>query len=155
MPIAKLAALSPRKRRIVQAMLYESLAVILVTPAVAWLFNHPLFSAMTLSALMSGIALAWNYSFNTAYEHWEARQAIKGRTLLRRLVHGAAFELGLMLFLIPLMAYWLDVSLLTAFIADIGIMIFFFFYTIAFTWLFDQLFGLPQSAHATREGARG
>ena len=33
-----------------------------------------------------------------------------------------------------------------AFVADLGLMAFFFFYTMAFTWAFDRVFGLPASA---------
>ena len=29
---------------------------------------------------------------------------------------------------------------------DLGLLIFFFIYTIAFTWVFDKVFGLPLSA---------
>ena len=48
--------------------------------------------------------------------------------------------------LVPIMAWWLDVTLLTAFVADLGILAFFFVYAIVFTWTFDRIFGLPQSA---------
>ena len=39
-----------------------------------------------------------------------------------------------------------------ALLADIGIVLFFFFYTVAFTWGFDRVFGLPQSALPRTEG---
>ena len=51
--------------------------------------------------------------------------------------------------LVPLMAYWLDTTLLGAFLADLGILAFFFVYAIAFTWAFDRVFGLPRSAANT------
>jgi uncharacterized membrane protein len=44
------------------------------------------------------------------------------------------------------MAYWLDISMWAAFVADLGLLAFFFVYTVAFTWVFDRIFGLPQSA---------
>ena len=144
--------MQPRTRRIVQAVLYETIAVVIVTPILTWLFAHPPLSAFALSAFMSGIALAWNYVFNLLYERWEAAQVVKGRTLWRRVVHGVAFEGGLALILIPVMALWLEVSLIEALLADIGIVLFFFFYTVAFTWVFDRVFGLPQSALPRTEG---
>lgn len=133
-------------RRIVQALLYEAIAVIAVTPAIAWIFAHPLGSSLLLTLLMSSIALAWNYGFNTLYERWEARQAVKGRTFTRRLAHGVLFEVGLATILIPFMAYWLNISLLHALLADMGVLAFFFVYTVVFTWVFDRIFGLPVSA---------
>ena len=48
--------------------------------------------------------------------------------------------------LVPLIAWWLDVTLWQALLADLGLMAFFFFYTMGFTWAFDRVFGLPASA---------
>ena len=138
--------MSPIRRRILQAILYEGIAIAVVTPTLVLVFSHPPGSAFALSAVMSGIAMAWTYVFNTLFERWESVQSVKGRSLVRRLVHGLGFECGLTVFLLPLMAYWLDVSLLAAFLADIGLLAFFFVYTIVFTWAFDRVFGLPLSA---------
>ncbi|OYU33058.1 MAG: hypothetical protein CFE39_00585 [Comamonadaceae bacterium PBBC2] len=138
--------MSPTTRRVVQAALYESIAIAVVTPVLALAFSHPPASAFVLSAVMSTIALAWNFLFNSLFERWEARQTIKGRSLARRIAHGVGFEGGLALILLPVMAYWLNVTLLEALVADLGLLAFFFFYTVGFTWAFDKVFGLPQSA---------
>ena len=139
-------SMSPRIRRVVQAVLYEFFAVLATGPVLAYLFDESLQSTLLLSVLMSTIALAWNYLFNTIFEFWERRQQVKGRSLLRRTMHGVGFEGGLVFILGPVMAWWLDITLLEAFFADLGLLIFFFVYTVAFTWLFDKIFGLPLSA---------
>lgn len=139
-------SLSPTTRRVAQAVLYEGIAIAVVTPVLALAFSHPPGSAFVLSAVMSTIALAWNYLFNSVFERWEARQVVKGRSLARRIAHGVGFEGGLALILLPVMAYWLNVTLLQALMADLGLLAFFFFYTVGFTWAFDKMFGLPQSA---------
>jgi uncharacterized membrane protein len=141
--------MKPFVRRIVQAALYEGIAISVVTPTLVLAFSHPPGSALVLSALMSGIALTWNYLFNLTFERWEARQVVKGRSLARRIAHGIGFEGGLAFILMPVMAYWLDISMWAAFVADMGLLAFFFVYTVAFTWAFDRIFGLPLSA---REG---
>ena len=87
-------AMAPRTRRIVQAVLYELVAISLVTLAIAIFFDEGKGSALGLSVLMSSIALAWNYTFNAMFEWWEQRQSVKGRSSLRRLVHGIGFEGG-------------------------------------------------------------
>lgn len=138
--------MTPITRRVLQAALYESIAIAVVTPTLAIAFSHPPGSAFVLSAVMSSVALAWNYVFNSLFERWEARQTIKGRSPARRLAHGVGFEGGLAIILMPVMAYWLDISLWAAFVADLGLLAFFFFYTVAFTWAFDRIFGLPVSA---------
>jgi uncharacterized membrane protein len=61
-------------------------------------------------------------------------------------MHGLGFEGGLVVMLVPVMAYWLKTSLLSAFVADLGILAFFFVYAVVFTWGFDRVFGLPRSA---------
>lgn len=141
-----IGAMSPTRRRVVQAALYEGIAIAVVTPVLALAFSHPPGSAFVLSALMSTIALVWNYVFNSLFERWEAGQIVKGRSLARRIAHGVGFEGGLAMILLPVMACWLHVSLLEALVADLGLLAFFFFYTVGFTWVFDKMFGLPQSA---------
>lgn len=138
--------MTPRTRRVVQALLYEAIAVAVVGPALGWLFDEGLASALGLALLMSTIALLWNYVFNGWFERWEARQSVKGRSLQRRLLHGIGFEGGLVLLLVPPMAWWLQISLWQAFLADLAVLVFFFFYAIVFTWAFDRAFGLPESA---------
>jgi uncharacterized membrane protein len=139
-------------RRVVQAVAYETLAVAVVGPALAFVFEQRVASTVALAVLMSAVALAWNYVFNMLFEHWETRQPIKGRSIWRRLAHGIGFEGGLVVMLTPVMAYWLDTTLLNAFLADLGILAFFFAYAVAFTWAFDIIFGLPQSATGPCEG---
>jgi uncharacterized membrane protein len=138
--------MKPFVRRILQAALYEGIAIAVVTPTLVLAFSHPPGSAFVLSAVMSSIALTWNYLFNLVFERWETRQVVKGRSLQRRIAHGVGFEGGLAIILMPVMAYWLDISLWAAFVADMGLLAFFFVYTVAFTWVFDKIFGLPLSA---------
>ena len=141
--------MSPKIRRVVQAVLYEFFAVLATSPVLACLFEASIQSTLLLSVLMSSIALAWNYLFNTIFEFWERRQTVKGRSLRRRIAHGVGFEGGLVFILVPVMAWWLNITLLEAFLADLGLLIFFFIYTVAFTWVFDKIFGLPLSAQGS------
>ncbi|WP_211209448.1 PACE efflux transporter [Thiofilum flexile] len=140
--------MQPKTRRIIQAVLYEAIAVVFVGPGLTYLFDHPPISTLTLAVLMSTIAVIWSYVFNAVFERWESTQNVKGRPWKHRLLHGLGFEGGLLITLVPLMAYWLNITLLAAFIADLGVLAFFFIYAIIFTWCFDKVFGLPQSASA-------
>jgi len=143
--------MTPRTRRIVQAILYEVFAIAFVGPVLSFAFDKPPSSTMALALVLSSIALSWNYVFNTFFERWELRQSVRGRSFARRLAHGIGFEGGLVVILVPVMALWLDISLANAFMANLGLLAFFFFYAIAFTWIFDRVFGLPQSAAKHRE----
>ncbi|MCW2311976.1 PACE efflux transporter [Rhodoferax antarcticus] len=144
--------MSPRTRRVLQALLYEAFAIAFVGPVLSFAFDKPPSSTLALAVVLSTIALTWNYVFNTFFERWESRQSVKGRSFARRLAHGIGFEGGLTVLLIPVMSLWLEISPLKAFVANLGLLAFFFVYAIAFTWAFDRLFGLPASA-AKRQGS--
>ncbi|MDD0843530.1 PACE efflux transporter [Pseudomonas sp. Gutcm_11s] len=140
------------KRKVVQALLYELVAALFVAPVIAWGFDESLTYSSTLALLLSLVALSWNMLFNTLFEYWEARQVRRSRTLGRRVLHSLGFEGGLVVLLVPLMAWWLDISWLQALATDIGLLVFFFFYAFVFQWAFDALFGVPASA---MEACRG
>lgn len=136
-------------RKVTQAVLYELVGALFVGPVIALAFDKGLMHSGALALLLSLLALSWNMVFNSLFEYWEARQAQRTRTLGRRLLHALGFEGGLALLLVPVMAWWLDISWLQALIADIGLLTFFFFYAFAFQWAFDLLFGVPDSAKET------
>ena len=138
--------MNPRSRRVLQALLYEVFAIAFVGPVLSLAFDKPPTSTLGLAVVLSTIALAWNYVFNAIFERWESRQAVRGRSFARRLAHGTGFEGGLTLILVPVMSLWLDITPLNAFLANLGLLAFFFVYAIVFTWAFDRVFGLPQSA---------
>jgi uncharacterized membrane protein len=131
---------------VLQAVLYEAFAIAFVGPVLSLAFDKPATSTLGLAFVLSSIALAWNYVFNAIFERWESRQPVGGRSFPRRLAHGIGFEGGLVVMLVPVMAFWLDISFLNAFLANLGLLAFFFVYAVAFTWAFDRVFGLPQSA---------
>jgi uncharacterized membrane protein len=138
--------MSPNTRRVVQALLYEAIAIAVVGPVLSLAFDKSPTSTFGLAVVLSIMALTWNYVFNWFFERWESRQSVRGRSFARRLAHGAGFEGGLVIILLPVMSLWLDISFITAFLANLGLLAFFFFYAIAFTWCFDRVFGLPASA---------
>ena len=138
--------MKPRTRRVLQAVMYEFIAIAFVGPILSLAFNKPQTSTLGLAVVLSSIALGWSYTFNTLFERWESHQSDKGRSVARRLAHGLGFEGGLTIILVPVMALWLDISPLKAFIANLGLLAFFFVYAIVFTWAFDRMFGLPNSA---------
>lgn len=138
--------MSPKTRRVLQAVLYEFFAIAFVGPVLSIAFDKPPASTLGLAIVLSSIALVWNYVFNAIFERWESRQPVRGRSFSRRLAHGIGFEGGLVIILVPVMSLWLEISPLNAFLANLGLLVFFFVYAIAFTWTFDRVFGLPESA---------
>ncbi|KVW69900.1 hypothetical protein WL04_09955 [Burkholderia ubonensis] len=135
-------------RKITQAILYEAIAIACISPAIAALFGEGLVYSGALSATMSAIALLWNMVYNTLFERWEATRVQRTRTLGRRVIHACGFEGGLIFILVPVVAWWLDISWFDAFLVDLGLFAFFFCYAFVFQWAFDRVFDVPA---ATKE----
>ncbi|MBX3654969.1 MAG: PACE efflux transporter [Ramlibacter sp.] len=134
------------KRRVVYVVLYEAIAIAVAALGLSAMSGHDLGSSTVLSALASAVAVAWNVVFNHLFEAWESRQTVRGRGLGRRIAHAVGFEGGLVAALVPLFAWWLEVSLWQALVMDLGLVVFFLIYTFVFNWVFDRVFGLPASA---------
>ena len=137
------------KRRVVYVALYEAIAIVVASFGFSAATGADLQQSGVLSVMASTVAVLWNLAFNWLFERWEVRQIKRGRNLRRRLAHAIGFEGGLIAFLVPLIAWWLDVSLWRALVMDLGLVVFFLVYTFVFAWVFDRVFGLPDSARAT------
>ena len=136
------------RRRVLYVTLYELIAIVVATFGLAVLTGQSAAHSGVASVAASVIAVVWNLVFNWAFERWEARQPVRGRTVWRRMAHAVGFEGGLVFTLVPLFAWWFGVSLWHAFVMDLGLIVFFLGYTFVFNWVFDHLFGLPASAMA-------
>lgn len=134
------------KRKLFHATLYEVIAIIVVTLAMRWLSDKGTAQAGGLALSTSVMALVWNMVFNTLFERWERKQARRERTMARRAAHAIGFEGGLVLMTVPVIAWWLDMSWWQALVTDLGLVVFFLFYTFTFNWAFDHVFGPPDSA---------
>ncbi len=61
------------------------------------------------------------------------------RTLRVRALHAIGFESGFIIIGVTMVALVLGVSLMQAFMLEIGFMLFFLPYTMAFNWVWDML----------------
>lgn len=138
--------MSPTLRKIIYAVSFETLGTLVASIGLVLMSEASPGSSFVLSALAALVALAWSFVFNSIFEAWETRQPVRGRSFRRRAAHALLFEGGLVLLLVPVMAWWLQVSLLQAAIYEAGLIVLFILYTYAFTWGFDRVFGLPASA---------
>ena len=134
------------KRRVIYVTLYELIAIAAATLGLALLTGQGAGHSSVVAVAASAIAIVWNIVFNWAFERWEARQSVKGRSVCRRIAHAIGFEGGLVFILVPLFAWWFQVTLWQALVMDLGLVVFFLCYTFVFNWVFDAVFGLPLSA---------
>ncbi|MCY1395515.1 Chlorhexidine efflux transporter [compost metagenome] len=126
------------KERLFHAVLFELIAVIICAPLLAWAMGKPLGHMGALTLMFSAIATLWNMIFNTLFDRAQQRIGFS-RTLPVRILHASLFELGLIFMLVPLAAWWLSIGLIEAFLLDIGLVLFFLPYAVAFNWSYDVL----------------
>lgn len=136
----------PVARRVFYVLSYEAIAVVMASLGLSALSGEGLETTGVITFAASLIAVGWNFLFNSLFETWEARQKVRGRSFARRAAHALGFEFGLTLLIVPLFAWWLEVTLLEAFLYDATLIGFFLVYTFLFNLAFDRLFGLPASA---------
>jgi len=133
--------MSPNKslyERFFHALLFESFALLLCAPLMSILLGVSFAHAGLLTVMISLIAMSWNMIFNSLFErcerHWRWQ-----RTFIVRLLHAVTFEAGLILAVVPLAAWWLNIGLVEAFVLDIGLILFFLPYTLAYNWGYDKI----------------
>ncbi|MBD8098717.1 multidrug/biocide efflux PACE transporter [Pseudomonas fluorescens] len=124
--------------RVCQAIGFEALALLICTPLLAWIMDKPALEMGMVALAISLIALTWNILFNSLFDRLKARLQLSnnGRT---RIVHALLFEGGLIIVVVPLVAGWLNISLLQAFMLDIGVLLFFLPYTYVYHWAYDVI----------------
>lgn len=126
------------KERFLHSLAFEVLAIAICAPLGAWLLGYSLAHIGLLTLMISLLAMSWNMAFNALFDRAQRRIGFK-RTLMARGVHALMFEVGLLLAVVPLAAWWLGIGLWEAFVLDIGIALFFLPYTFVFNWTYDHL----------------
>ncbi len=128
------------KERFFHAFLFEILAIGLCAPVAAWAMGKSLFEMGVLTAVIAWIALLWNMVYNAGFDRLENHMGWT-RTLRLRVVHALGFETGLILIVIPLAAWWLDISLWQAFVLDIALVLFYLPYAFFYNLGYDKARG--------------
>lgn len=126
------------QERVLHALLFEVVAIILSTPLFAFIMGRDLIEMGALTTMVAIIAVIWNYIYNLLFDRL-TRSFITKRTFRVRVIHAVIFELGLILVTVPLTAVWLKITLLQALYLDIGILLFFLPYTVIFNWCYDSV----------------
>lgn len=138
------------KRRVVYVVMFEALGILIASTVLGALSGASVETSGLLGVMISTTGVTVNFVYNLAFEAWERRRTATTRTVGRRVVHAVGFQVALVTFLIPLIAWWLDVSLLQAFLFDAVLIVFFPIFTFVYNWSFDCVFGLPDAV--TRNG---
>jgi len=140
--------------RLRHAISFEIIALILVIPAGAILFDVPLHDFGVVGIVSATLATLWNLGYNVLFDL--ALQRLTGTTLKSRIVrvlHALAFEAGLLMVLLPFIAWYLGITLWDAFGLDIALAAFYLVYSYVFNLIYDTLFPLPEWSQKQAESA--
>lgn len=131
--------------RIRHAVSFEIIGLALITPLGAWAFHIPIHDIGVVGVVSATIATAWNfiynYMFDVALQRRTGSTAKAGRI---RILHAVLFETGLLAVLMPFIAWYLGVSIWTAFAMDASFALFYMVYAYVFNLAYDRLFPLPE-----------
>ena len=136
--------------RLRHTLLFEVIALILVAPLGGLVFGIDMTHFGVVAVVSTTIAMGWNYVYNLAFDHaLVALGKPLNKTPVTRLFHAVLFEGGLLLLLVPFIAWYLQVPLWQAFVMDLALAGFYLVYALIFNWTYDRVFPLPQEGPAT------
>ena len=131
--------------RLRHAVFFEILALSLIVPLGAIAFGVAIYDFGVVGLVSATLATLWNMVYNFAFDL--ALRHISGTTKksgLSRILHAVLFEVGLLIVLIPFIAWYLDVSIWQALVMDAALTVFYIFYALGFNWAYDKIFPLPE-----------
>nr|WP_174505683.1 chlorhexidine efflux PACE transporter AceI [Acinetobacter sp. Marseille-Q1620] len=126
------------KRRLVHALSYEIILLIIIAIALSFIFEVPLEVTGTLGVAMAVTSVFWNMVFNHFFEKFERKYKLR-RTIAVRLLHAVGFEGGLLLVTVPMVAYAMQMTIWHALVLDFGMTMCILVYTFIFQWCYDHI----------------
>ncbi|MFT3999189.1 MAG: PACE efflux transporter [Rhizobium sp.] len=129
------------KDRVRHAVMFELIGLAVFTPGAALLFDQPIEHMGIVGIISATAATIWNFLFNIGFD--KAMLHVRGslqKTIPIRIAHTALFEAGLIVMLIPFVAWYLGISLMAALAMDVAIVGFYLVYAFVFNIAYDRAF---------------
>lgn len=127
------------------ALFFEIFGLILVIPLGALVFAMPMEDIGVVGVVSATLAMAWNYVYNLIFDTiLKRRTGSTLKSVRMRIVHAVLFEVGLLIVLMPFIAWYLGITLLHALVMDISFALFYMGYAFAFNLAYDKIFPLPE-----------
>lgn len=132
------------KDRIRHTLGFEVIGLIIFAPLASWIFGFELHLMGAMAVVGSTIAALWNYVYNLLFDH--SMLKLRGdvrKTIPLRLLHALLFEGGLLLLFMPMIAWYLGITLWEAFMMDIAFATFYLVYAFVYNISYDKVFTIP------------
>jgi uncharacterized membrane protein len=131
--------------RVRHALSFESVGLALIIPLGTFVFHIPMHDIGVLSLVSATLATLWNFVYNYLFDvTMQRRLGTTEKTGVLRVLQAVLFEAGLLVVLIPFIAWYLAVSLWQAFVMDLSFALFYLVYAFVFNLAYDKLFPLPE-----------
>ncbi|MGN6449950.1 MAG: PACE efflux transporter [Brucella intermedia] len=137
--------------RVRHAMMFEIIGLAIFIPGSAFILDKPAAEMGVIGIVSATTATVWNFLFNLGFDNAMLRfTGSASKSMIVRVLHAILFEGGLVVLLIPFIAWYLGISLVAALVMDIAIVVFYLVYAFVFNIAYDKLFPLPvgQAVHA-------
>lgn len=115
--------------RVRHAISFEVIGLVLIIPLGAVAFHMPIHDIGVVGLASATLATLWNFLYNYLFD--VAMQRAAGTTEKRgrvRVLHAILFEAGLLVVLLPFIAWYLGISLWQAFVMDLSFALFYMGY---------------------------
>ena len=136
--------------RLRYSLLFELLLIASLAPLGALVFERHVVDVGLLSVVLSLKAMLVNLIYSWLFDMWDVRagRIPTERSLVGRIAHAVGFECALVLTSLPIVIWWLGLTLLQALIMDVAVTGIVVAYTIVFGWCYDRIFPVHQSLSA-------
>ena len=136
--------------RLRYVILFELLLVAGLVPLGAVVFQQPMHNIGLLAAILSLKAMLVSLLFNWVFDQIDARagRVSSQRSLLGRILHAVGLEVWLVLTSMPIVIWWLGITIPQAIMMDLTVSTIVMGYTFIYSWVYDRLFPLPHAAVA-------
>lgn len=131
--------------RVRHTVLFEIIGLFICIPIASWVLDKTLVQVGSLSIVLSLTAMFVNYVYNLVFDIALIRlgRPVNVRPPWMRAIHAILFETSLIILTLPMVAWWLDMTLWTAFLTDLSFALFFLVYAYFYNWAYDAVFPMP------------
>ncbi|KLV04628.1 transporter [Photobacterium aquae] len=132
--------------RIRHAIFFELIGLVIIVFGLSQL-GFQLGHVGAVGVLFSVIATVWNFVYCKWFDAMMPRLfKTTVKTVLHRVLQSIGFEAGLLVITIPVLAWVLNVSLWQALLLDLGLVVFYLFYSYIYNWCYDWVFPVARPA---------
>lgn len=136
------------KERLIFSCVFEVIFMTFYIIVMTIVLHKSILHIGLLAIVLSLKAMSFNLIYNWFFDKMDARvgKIPTERSVHGRILHAIGFEIGLVVTSLPIVVWWLDISILQALIMDTVVTLFVVVYTFVFTWGYDRLYPVAQSS---------